>query len=679
MSKHGLTGGSGRKLPASLLGGIVIFAAALALRLVHLQDFKSTVFFQYPIFDEAFYEESARSIASGNWLGHTVFFMGPLYSYFLGLMYLVFEGSRYAAVAVQCIIGSLTCCLIYVIGKRCFFRTVGLLAGTAACLYGVLIFYGGLLLMETLTVFLNTLCIVLLLRADRTGERVLFLLAGICLGLSALGRASVLAFAPGVIAWNLWRCREWSRKRLSGPLVFCLAVVLVIVPVTLRNYSIEKDIVLVSANGGLNFYIGNGPGATGTFRLLGGPGGAPGEMTGRLSLERKMGRSLTLAEASRLRYGEALAFIKDEPQTFLKNLTWKVRLFWNSYEIPQVEWLEAEREYSRVLRLPLVTSRFMIPIGLLGLIVSARRNRATALLIIYIVAQWLTISAFFVTARYRITILPVICVFAAYGLVRLLEDLRSKRIARPAIWVLLFGVLFWVSDPARLSLNKSELTRWHIVNEALRSSHDERHLKRAEDLLEEVVASFPHEADSRFYYGVVLRRAQKFDAAISQLRQAAAMRPTDPVPLFQIGKTYSLKGDDALAIESFKTALSLAPLYVDAHEHLAFSYVNLGAYEEALEEFRRAVEIDPTDSSLRLNLGVTYARLGMVDEATEQFQHALHYDRANWNARYNLATALVQAGQLHEAQRQLRIILDDDPGNEAARRTLRDLEQGSSD
>jgi tetratricopeptide (TPR) repeat protein len=649
------------------------------LRLVHLQDFKSTVFFQYPLFDEAFYDESARSIASGNWSGHTVFFMGPLYSYFLGLMYLVFEGSRYAAIAVQCIIGSLTCLLTYRIGKLCFSRTVGLLAGGAACLYGVLIFYDGFLLMETLTVFLNTLCIVLLLRADRTGERVLFLLAGLCLGLSALGRASVLVFAPMAVAWSLWRSREWCRKRLSGPVVFCIAVVLVIVPVTLRNYSIEKEMVLISANGGLNFYIGNGPGATGTFRMLDGAGSAPGDITGRLGVETAMGRSLTLAEVSRWWYGETLAFIRTRPHTFLKNLIWKARLFWNSYEIPQIEWLEAERDYSRVLRLPLVTSRFMIPMGLLGLIISARRNRATALLIIYVIAQWLSISAFFVTARYRITVLPVICVFAGYGLAHLLEDLRNRNGARFAAWLLFFGAAFWVTDPARLSLDTSELTRWHMANEALRSSHDERLLGRAEDLLEEVVSKFPHDADSHFYYGVVLRRARKFDAAISQLRYAAAMRPADPVPLFQIGKTYYLMGDDALAIESFKAALSLAPLYVDAHEHLAFTYVNLGAYEDALEEFRRAVEIDPTDSSLRLNLGVTYANLGMVDQAIAEFRDALHYDRANWKARYNLATALGQAGQLHEARRHLRIILDDDPGNEAARRALEDLERGNAD
>ena len=41
---------------------------------------------------------------------------------------------------------------------------------------------------------------------------------------------------------------------------------LAVFPVTLRNYVIGDDLVLVSAQGGANFYIGNGPDARGTRR-----------------------------------------------------------------------------------------------------------------------------------------------------------------------------------------------------------------------------------------------------------------------------------------------------------------------------------------------------------------------------------------------------------------------------
>ncbi|NIN01520.1 MAG: hypothetical protein GTO24_26530, partial [candidate division Zixibacteria bacterium] len=36
-----------------------------------------------------------------------------------------------------------------------------------------------------------------------------------------------------------------------------------IAPVTLRNYFVGKDLVLIAWQGGLNFYLGNNPDATG--------------------------------------------------------------------------------------------------------------------------------------------------------------------------------------------------------------------------------------------------------------------------------------------------------------------------------------------------------------------------------------------------------------------------------
>ncbi len=56
-------------------------------------------------------------------------------------------------------------------------------------------------------------------------------------------------------------------------MVLLVAGVLTIAPVTLRNYVASGEAVLVSDAGGFNFYIGNGPGANGTFRI---PAEVPG-------------------------------------------------------------------------------------------------------------------------------------------------------------------------------------------------------------------------------------------------------------------------------------------------------------------------------------------------------------------------------------------------------------------
>ena len=73
-------------------------------------------------------------------------------------------------------------------------------------------------------------------------------------GLASLTAAILASLIPGVAIWLFY----WLRKKAASAVVaFLLGAVLVIAPVTLRNYTIGGDFVLISYNGGVNFYLGN--------------------------------------------------------------------------------------------------------------------------------------------------------------------------------------------------------------------------------------------------------------------------------------------------------------------------------------------------------------------------------------------------------------------------------------
>lgn len=652
---------------------LAIFLVALTIRFLHLDSFSTSVFFDHPIFDEAFYDEQARSIAGGNWIGHEAHFMGPLYSHFLGILYVVLSGSRYWALFVQSLVGSMTCVLTYLVGRKVVSNRTAILAALISCQYGILILYDSLILMESLTLFLSMACLLLLLEAADTKRWYLFLAAGLCLGFSALGRANVLLFAPVAALWILWTSRASRRQELVRITIFSGAILATIALVAARNYCVAKDLVLISANGGVNFYIGNGPGANGTFRIPDEIGMVPDDIAGKSTAELATGRIMKLSEVSRWWYSRTLSFIRARPLASLRNLAWKIRLLWNGYEIPQLEWYDACREHSRILRLPLVTSRYVVPLGLCGIILCLRRSRQLALLLLYIATQTLAISLFFVTSRYRVTVLPVLCIFAAYSFIWFLAALADRRYKAVGLAVGAVAAMFWLTSPARLGLRFNELRRWHLINLGLRYSMTEVGLARAESLLQEAVSMNPAAPDAHMYYGIVLRRAMKYEDALDRLATASGLDPQNSVIPFQVGKVYAAIGNDTLAIDAFRRAISLAPLYRDAHEHLAHSYARIGLYQEALSEFSTAAKIDPTDSSLRVNLGVTYANMDMLNQAIGQFELALSFDATNWKARYNLAAAFLETGQSHEARRQLRAILDRNPDNEAARDALLQL------
>ena len=74
-------------LPQFARWAAAIFAVAIAIRLAHVALLRSSPFFDVLLGDARGYDEWARRIAGGEWIGRDVFYQAPLYPYFLGLLY----------------------------------------------------------------------------------------------------------------------------------------------------------------------------------------------------------------------------------------------------------------------------------------------------------------------------------------------------------------------------------------------------------------------------------------------------------------------------------------------------------------------------------------------------------------------------------------------------------------
>jgi len=135
-----------------LLGAIVL--AALAIRLVYLQQIRSIPFFYELVSDAEKYNDWARAIAAGDWLGEGVFYQAPLYPYFLALIKVAFGDDPYTTRLVQAALGALSCGLIGLAGWGFFGRRAGLWAAGILAAYPPAIFYGGLIQKTCLGQFL---------------------------------------------------------------------------------------------------------------------------------------------------------------------------------------------------------------------------------------------------------------------------------------------------------------------------------------------------------------------------------------------------------------------------------------------------------------------------------------------------------------------------------------------
>jgi tetratricopeptide (TPR) repeat protein len=605
---------------------IRIFLGALALRLVYLAETFGSVVQNTLLIDSATYDRFARLILQGGLTGENVYAMNVLYPYVLAVIYAVTGGSTTAALYVQAFAGALNAVLIGLVGSAVLGRRAGIVAGAIAALYGPYIFYSGALLTPTLIDTCGLGMLVLLLRHRRTPSRITLLLAGACLGLMALGRGNAILFLPLALP-ILWRWAKRFRRAMADWAVFALVPVLLVGGVTVRNARVAGELVPISANVAA-FYIGHNPGATGLYVLPEFTRGAAfeDEVEGtRAALSRRLGRELSVAESARHLFSEGLAWARENPGRELELLGTKLLYFFNDTEAPTNLNYYFARDFSRLLRLLPLGYGILVPLALVGLLVTWRRSREKLLVLLYGSVFLATGLVFFVAAEYRNPFTAVLIVFTAGAVVRTVAALRGlarsgdrrDALATLGLLVVLLPPLVWVCTLETPLLASQRLKRVDYLNAGtvLRSRGD---LIEAKEMFEKAL-----EIDPAF--GPAYAGLARVEHALGN--ELEAVRLQTLAAANAVGGQYRDEGTDAVDALLFQTA---------AH------YAN-GDYRAALEGFRAIEELQSasgrTRDALRTrnNIGLCLYKLEHHDEAATVFRELLSADPTYVYAYTNLA------------------------------------------
>ncbi len=419
--------------------------AALALRLIYLLQVRDATLFKAPLRDSAFYVARAWEIVHGDILGKVVsFHSAPLYPYIIAAV-MGSAGSDQGLWwlrLVQAVASALTAGLISLTALRLFGRWAAVAAAILSVLYAPFLFYSGEILEITFTLLFLAWAFWLLAREEDPGLGRLFA-TGSLLGLAALGKPNLLILGP--VLWlslglfrPLGRPSDWAwRKGLLLAAGFLVAVI----PFTFRNRLAGDDWVLISSNGGINLFIGNNPQANGGFQV---PSALATDLRGGsvMVAEEAKGRPLKPSEVSRFWSDRALAYFASHPGHAAGLWLRKAGLLLNHYEIPNHYNFYFFREYyAPILKWPLAAYSILLPLGILGLVFGARRDRRTRRQAWSLLAVGLTVILFFVTSRYRMPLVILLFPFAGYGLALLGQTLRARRwrLLGTALAVLLAG------------------------------------------------------------------------------------------------------------------------------------------------------------------------------------------------------------------------------------------------
>jgi tetratricopeptide (TPR) repeat protein len=283
-------------------------------------------------------------------------------------------------------------------------------------------------------------------------------------GLCALSRPNVLLFIAPALFWVY-------RKRGARPfLVVAVLIAACLVSAGWMNRYYGGERCLISTQGGINFYAGNGANADGLIPVEPENPLSPAETRARASrlpesvwsIDNLWTASLVIAsaelgfpvretEVSRWWFAKTFGQMARDPAAFLTRLVKKAAFLVGDVEVPN----NLDPRFLMETFYPLLDffdnwNRFSVLFALFvpGLCIAWNRYPETRVLSMYLSALALGLLAFFVNARFRVPLVPVLSLFAAVFLEALWKQFKrlAERPRRSA-----FLACAWLLAPAVLA------------------------------------------------------------------------------------------------------------------------------------------------------------------------------------------------------------------------------------
>jgi tetratricopeptide (TPR) repeat protein len=685
-----------------------IFLFAFLFRLIHILQYKDNPFFTTLLGDPSYYDNWAQKIAQGLFRGaepdggELAFFRGPVYALILAAFYWIFGHDVLIPRIFQAILGAMSCVLVALIARKLFDRKVAILAGFIAALCGSLIYFDGEILVTSLVVFFNLLVVLLLIgwvkgfensNFDIKNSAIKILGIGLLMGLSAVARPNILLFFAVLLVYLLIRFIKSGIRGRSVVIVlsiFVFGTSLPILPVTLWNLLAGKDFVIISYQAGVNFYIGNNPHSDGRSAIIPGVGTDWDEVS---IAERDLGKRLKPSEVDRYWLKKGFQFIRENPKSSSILFIKKFLYFWNGYEIGnnQETYLFTKQFpllNSLIFRIPLLANVSLhIPfgilgsLGILGIWLAWREKKPIAIPFLFLLSYIFGVILFFVSDRYRLPAVPIVIIFSAYALTRVIVWLKKRETKSFGMFLFIFiflfvllnlnltkprdfnlanehfklGVIYKVNDQPEESIrefNKAleihpRFPRAHLNLGALHFFQGERE-KAVREYQKEIEIN-PKEARTYNNLSVIYRMEGDYEKAKKFCLMAIDLRPRFQEPYLNLAQVYE-EMDSLLAMErTYLALLEFAPTSAAAYQGLGRIYDWLNLFDRSILAYGKALRLEPEDAETQYNLGVVYGKANSIQEALKSLKRAVEINPKLAQAHHNIGMVYFQQRNFEEA------------------------------
>lgn len=401
-----------------MLVAVILAIAVRAVVCIQLFD-APDVQVPNPQTDMATYKRLALDVLDGKWPDH--FDYQPLYYTLLLPPILAFKSAAVPVLmTIQTAFAALAVAAIASSTALLFGRRPAIIAAFLLALAKFHAFYTPFMLYEVLQSFWISMLFLLLILAWKRNTWKLWLAAAAILSLAALTRGNALFFLPGIIVFQIHRNRRTPKRACAIAAAILTIYFVPQLPFSIKNYHYTGRWCGASTAGDKVLALGNTPEAP--------PGGLEYPWTYhhwcKLSDKRPEEGRISVPT-------NILRWFAQNPAQVIELQFRKLLLFWHKQEIPNNVNIEHHGRDCTIL--PYLLPFWIIAIPALAFLLTGwKRTSPRHHILAYLVLAFCAATVlFYILARFRIAIIPMLCILAGAFVERIIIAIKNYK-ARPS-------------------------------------------------------------------------------------------------------------------------------------------------------------------------------------------------------------------------------------------------------